>query len=53
MEERRVSCELWARWCVEGWRALCLNMYYPVNYVEIERSGDVFLGSRDEAVSII
>lgn len=27
-------------------------VYYPVNYVEIGRSRDVFLGSRDGAVSI-
>lgn len=25
-------------------------VYYPVNYVEIGRSRDVFLGSREEAV---
>lgn len=32
---------------------LYLYMYYPVNYVEMERSRDVFLGTRDEAASII
>lgn len=28
-------------------------MYYYVNYVEIDRSRDMFLGSRDEAASEI
>lgn len=28
-------------------------VYYPVNYVEIERSRDVFVGSREEAESVI
>ena len=27
------------------------SVYYPVIYVEIDRSRDVFFGSRDEAVS--
>lgn len=28
-------------------------VYYPVNYVEIDRSRDVFMGSKDKSESII